>query len=354
LRRAGLSRESHGNWGRAQISWAFGLSQLLIQRYLNELETLRRVSGETRESVVSEAFKTLLKEWGRSRDLVFIPQYEYETLQKTRVYPDGALLYPLRVPLGYWEAKDEEDDLDKEIAKKFRKGYPQDNIIFEDSREAVLIQNKHEVMRCAVDDPERLQRLLDLFFGYERREIAEFNKAVAQFQTDLPAVLDALREMIEAAQRDNKAFREAAIKFLKHAQETINPAITAEDIREMLIQHILTEEIFSKVFDEDDFHRQNNVAKELYALEGLFFTGALKKNTLKGLEPYYNAIRTTAHQISTHKEKQTFLKVIYERFYKVYNKKAADRLGSCIRRMRSCASWSRVPTGCARSILARR
>jgi hypothetical protein len=58
-------------------------------------------------------------------------------LQKTRVYPDGALLYSLRVPLGYWEAKDEDDDLDKEIEKKFRKGYPQDNIIFEDSDKAV-------------------------------------------------------------------------------------------------------------------------------------------------------------------------------------------------------------------------
>jgi hypothetical protein len=32
------------------------------------------------------------------------------------------------VPLGYWEAKDEDDDLDEEIEKKFRKGYPQDNI----------------------------------------------------------------------------------------------------------------------------------------------------------------------------------------------------------------------------------
>ena len=34
-----------------------------------------------------------------------------------------------------------------------------------------------------------------------------------------------------------------------------------------------------------------------------------------------------AAQISTHHEKQTFLKVIYENFYKVYNPKAADRLG---------------------------
>jgi len=95
----------------------------------------------------------------------------------------------------------------------------------------------------------------------------------------------------------------------------------------MLIQHILTEEIFSKVFDDSDFHRQNNVAGKLYELEGTFFTGGVKKAHLKGLEPYYAAIRATAAQISSHSEKQAFLKVIYENFYKVYNAKAADRLG---------------------------
>jgi hypothetical protein len=45
------------------------MSQLLIQKFLNELSVLRRVSGTYRESVVSEAFKELLKDWGRSRDL---------------------------------------------------------------------------------------------------------------------------------------------------------------------------------------------------------------------------------------------------------------------------------------------
>jgi hypothetical protein len=100
------------------------VSQLLIQHYLNELQTLRRVSGTSRESVVREAFKTLLKDWGKSRDLIFISEYEYQTLQKTRVYPDGAVLHALRVPLGYWEAKDEEDDLDAEIEKKFHEHRP--------------------------------------------------------------------------------------------------------------------------------------------------------------------------------------------------------------------------------------
>ncbi len=303
------------------------MSQILVQQYLNELSDLRRVSGTMRETVVREAFKSLLKGWGRSKDLIFVPEYEYTTAAKDRRYVDGALLHELRVPFGFWEAKDDKDDLDEEIAAKFRRGYPQDNILFEDSRTAVLIQNRQEVMRCRVDDAAGLQKLLGLFFAHERAEIAEFRKAVAQFKTDLPAVLEALRAMIDKAERDNAAFRKAAIRFLKHAQETINPSVTAADVREMLIQHILTEEIFSQVFDNSDFHRQNNVAKELYALEGTFFSGNLKHKTLDGLRPYYAAIRSAAALVANHHEKQAFLKVIYENFYKVYNRKAADRLG---------------------------
>ncbi|MDP2354493.1 MAG: type ISP restriction/modification enzyme [Beijerinckiaceae bacterium] len=321
------------------------MSQLAITKYLNDLDVLRSVSGTGREGVVSEAFKDLLKSYAKTRDLIFINQYELPKQDGKSRWIDGALVYDLRLPFGYWEAKDEEDNLDKEIAAKFRRGYPRDNIIFEDSATAVLIQNGNEVTRCPVQDVARLEHLLNLFFSYERQEIRDFRRAVVQFQTDLPEVLKALREMIDKASADNAAFRRATVKFLKHARETINPTVTADDVREMLIQHILTEEIFAKVFDNDDFHRQNNVAKELYTLEELFFTGALKKNTLKGLEPYYNAIRATAHQIKSHSEKQTFLKVIYEGFYKVYNKKAADRLGvvytpqEIVRFMIESADW---------------
>lgn len=321
------------------------MSQILIQQYLNQLQDLRKVSGTHRESVVREAFKDLLKGWARSHDLVFVPEYEIETKTKDRRYVDGALLYELRMPFGYWEAKDEKDVLDAEIETKFRRGYPQDNIIFEDSTEAVLIQNRQEVMRCGVDDVAALEELLNLFFGYERVEIAEFRGAVEQFKTDLPAVLESLRAMIARAFAENAAFRKASEKFLVHAQEAINPSLTDADVREMLIQHVLTEEIFSKVFGEDDFHHKNNVAKELYALEETFFTGDLKRRTLRGLGSYYAAIRAAAAQIGSHHEKQAFLKVIYENFYKVYNVKAADRLGvvytpnEIVRFMVESADW---------------
>lgn len=68
-----------------------------------------------------------------------------------------------------------------------------------------------------------LEKLLDLFFEYERAEITEFRKAVEQFKADLPMVLEALRSMIERAHKREPEFRKAAEEFLKHAQEAINP-----------------------------------------------------------------------------------------------------------------------------------
>ena len=303
------------------------MSQILINEYLKQLDIIKKISGSQRETIVREAFKDLLKAWGRQHDLTFVAEYPLKTALKANIYVDGALLHALRMPMGYWEAKDAQDDLDAEVVKKFKKGYPQDNIIFSDDITCVLWQHGQEVMRCPVDDTVALEKLLKLFFGYERPEIADFRRAVEQFKTDLPAVLTALRSMIEQAHRSNAKFRAAEERFLLHAQEAINPLLSDADVREMLIQHILTEEIFAKVFDDSDFHQHNNVARELYALEGAFFTGALKKQTLKGLESYYAAIRAAAAQITSHSEKQTFLKVIYENFYKVYNTKAADRLG---------------------------
>ena len=63
------------------------------------------------------------------------------------VTPDGTLKNVLRLDYGYWESKDEALDLDEEIDKKIRKGYPLTNILFEDSNTAALFQNGEETMR---------------------------------------------------------------------------------------------------------------------------------------------------------------------------------------------------------------
>jgi hypothetical protein len=71
------------------------MGRLLVEGYLREIERLRRFSGSAIESVVSEAFKDLLKAWSRSAGLKFVPQHEYITPMKTLTRPDGAILHDL-------------------------------------------------------------------------------------------------------------------------------------------------------------------------------------------------------------------------------------------------------------------
>jgi predicted helicase len=321
------------------------MSRQLINEYRADLDQLRQVSGSRRETNLRPAFARLLRAWGKQNDLIYLEEHQKRADKGNLISIDGALTVKIGIPFGYWEAKDEKDDLDKEIAEKFRKGYPKDNIIFSDDVTAVLYQNGHEQLRAAMDDTDALFALLTRYFAHERAEIADFNKAVKQFAVDLPAVLAALREIIQTKRAASSDFARAQDDFLKHARDAINPAVDEADVQEMLIQHILTEDIFAKVFENPDFHRQNNVAAALYALEDKLFGYGEKQKLLKALQPYYAGISATAAVIESHSEKQGFLKGLYENFYKVYNPMAADRLGvvytpgEIVRFMIKSADW---------------
>ena len=182
-------------------------------------------------------------------------------------------------------------------------------------------------MRADMSRPGDLHRLIRAFLDYELPQIEEFRQAQQQFKADLPAVIGNLREAVEAAEASNPDYQAAAAGFLALCQQTISPAVSAGDVREMLLQHILTQDIFLRVFAEDQFHRENNVARRLDALEQTFFTGDLRRNAVDRLRFYYGAIGRAADGIADYAEKQQFLKAIYEDFYKAYNPAAADRLG---------------------------
>ena len=155
----------------------------------------------------------------------------------------------------------------------------------------------------------------------------EFKEAVEHFKQDIPSIVTALRDMIQQQGKANPGFRQRRDTFLDLCRTAINPAVTPADVDEMLIQHILTEEIFLSIFSDIQFLDENNIARELKQVEATFFTGQIKRDTLGQIKHYYECIKAKATSIVSHREKQTFLKVIYENFYKAYNPKGADRLG---------------------------
>ena len=303
----------------------FMLSYPHIEEYRAKLQELIEFGGSDNEENIRPAFQNCLDAYchDHRERLVLIPELKTSPGNK----PDGTVKDSLRMARGYWEAKDSHDDLDAEIKVKFNRGYPRDNIIFEDSQTAVLVQNGNEAMRVDMSRDGELHRLIRIFLDYELPEIQEFRHAQSQFNTDLPTVLENLRATVAEAEADNPEYQEAASSFLDLCRRTIGPAVSPADVREMLLQHILTKDIFLSIFREDQFHRENNVARQLDRLERTFFTGDVRRQAIDRLRAYYGVIGRAADEIADYAEKQQFLKAIYEDFYTAYNPAAADRLG---------------------------
>ena len=303
------------------------MSLQFISKYYSEVDKRIKYGGTHKESSIKTVFQNLLNEYAQTQNLLLIPELDYRTAKGKTVYPDGTLKDALRLDWGYWESKDTDSDLETEIEKKFKQGYPNSNILFEDSQTAILYQKGDIIGRCDMRNPKELNLLLTRFVTYTRSEVRDFRDAIEKFKEDLPQVLDTLRQMIEQQVKENKNFVAVRESFLELCKNVINENVELADVNEMLIQHILTEEIFTTVFDDPQFHQENNISKELQKLERTFFTGKTKHDTLDTIKIYYQMIKARAGEIANHTEKQKFLKVVYENFYKGYNPKAADRLG---------------------------
>ena len=294
-----------------------------VAEYRREYLRLREFGGSASEINIRGAFAKCLDAYCRERNLALI--LELESDKGTR--PDGTVRDKMRLDYGHWEAKDAADNLEHQIAKKRARGYPGDNILYENGKTAILIRNDEEVLRVQMDSDAAIDAIIRNFLSYCPPEIADFHKAIKQFHADLPNILQTLRAMIEKAYRDNPDFIDRAAAFLLVCRKTINAEVETADVREMLIQHILTRDIFWRVFDEEKFHSQNNIARHLETLQDAFMSREARMKMLSGIKHYYAAIVRAAQNIGGHREKQNFLKALYENFYRAYNPAAADRLG---------------------------
>ncbi len=304
------------------------MSKQLINTYYNELHRDKQFGGSHNEASIRGAFIRLVNAYAERRHLLLVPEIYVKGKKGNNVRPDGVLKNATRFEFGYWESKDTKDDLDVEINKKLNiDGYPDSNILFEDTNEAVLFQEGKLVQRVPMKDAEALDSILGHFINYEPSIVKDFNKALEKFKEDIPAIVADLRDLIERKTNSNQVFLERRDRFHSLAQIEINPEITLEDVREMLIQHILTEDIFNNVFGNANFHKFNNIARELVEVLDTFMTYGVRQQHLSAIKSYYDTIRDASAGLADHHEKQKFLKNIYENFYKVYNPKGADRLG---------------------------
>ncbi|TAD94971.1 MAG: DNA methyltransferase [Bacteroidetes bacterium] len=297
-----------------------------INEYYKCLVNVKQASGTQKESSIRRCFANLLSFYAEKKTLFFVDEFQ---IKGTRKIADGGLIDKNRFVFGYWEAKDLGDNLEKEIENKIKIGYPTFNIIFENSETAVLFQNDIRE-QCDIKNAKAFDKLLNKFIAYESPEARNFREALAQFAKDVPDIILILGNMIqEMLQKkdENQDFVSKRLRFIELCKICINPNIQYSDIDEMIIQHILTEDIFRNIFTNVQFLEENNIAKSLIDIEKTFFVGDFKANIIYKMERYYKVIKLHAQTLESHKEKQNFLKNLYEEFYKAYNPRNADKLG---------------------------
>lgn len=281
------------------------------------------------EMAVRSAFQAMLRGYSRKLDWTLVTEYSVPVAKGKRVVVDGALLDIWKFRHGFWEAKDEGDDLEREIKSKLDKGYPRSNIIFQSPERAILYQRGiRQGLNEDIRDPKNLSELLNEFFAYREPDHEEWDAAVEEFKQRIPELASGAEKIIEDERKSNRAFRESFESFFELCRQAINPNLSSQAVEKMLIQHLLTERIFRRVFHAEEFRNRNVIAAEIEkVIQSMTSRHFSRDAFLSQLDRFYKAIERAADDKDDYSEKQTFLNTVYERFFQGYDPKAADTHG---------------------------
>jgi hypothetical protein len=172
----------------------------VITTYHKELSSYDGIADY--ELALRSAFQNLLASVARMVNWVLVPE---QTLEGG-IRPDGVIRDGFNLRRGYWEAKGPNSDLEKEIAKKIVNNYPLVNTIFENSKRAILYQNKKRYGEYDLQKHNEVGDLLRQFFTYTEPDIAKFEVAVQEFKERIPELAQALLDIIEQQHKLNKKF----------------------------------------------------------------------------------------------------------------------------------------------------
>jgi predicted helicase len=298
-----------------------------VKKYYEALAQFHKL-GHTTEGNIRSAFADLLKRCASHYGWHLVEEFQFKGTNKQPLRADGALVDDLTLQHGLWEAKDSDDDLEREVKAKVAKGYPLTNILFQSPNRAILYQGSRKPFDGPIDKPEALIDVLTLFFEHRQDHEVDWEEAVTKFADKIPELAQAVGKTLQDEDKRNPRFREAFGAFLDLCRQSINPDLSEDSVRKMLIQHLLTVRIFTRVFHNEDFVRKNVIAAEIEKVIDTITARYFSRNDfLRPLDRFYTAIERAAESQTGYTEKQHFLNAVYEKFFQRFDTKQADTHG---------------------------
>lgn len=151
---------------------------------------------------------------------------------------------------------------------------------------------------------------------------------MGEFKDRLPQLAADLLHLIRAERDRNPEFSQAFEDFAVLCRQALNPNLAPAAVEEMIIQHLLTERLFRRVFDNSDFTERNVIARQIEkVIQALTSRHFSRADFLKSLDRFYLAIEAAAAPLTDYTQKQAFLNTVYERFFQGFSIKVADTHG---------------------------
>lgn len=298
-----------------------------VKDYYLGLEEFDR-HGVKHEMAVRSAFQRLLEHCSRKVGWTFIGEYKFPRKGRKPASIDGGIVDAFTIPQAFWEAKDSQDDLAKEVQAKFSDGYPRDNILFQEPKRAILWQGGRQIDDLDITKADALIYFVQELFTYRDQTQLDWEQAVADFKPLIPDAARKVVELIEDERKESQSFIKAFNTFAEVCRTSVNPNLSDSAVEEMLVQHLLTERIFRKVFHNSDFTDRNIIAHEIErVIHSLTSRKFSREEFLKPLDRFYVALERRAETLYDYSQQQTFLNTVYEKFFQGFAVKQADTLG---------------------------
>ncbi len=149
----------------------------------------------------------------------------------------------------------------------------------------------------------------------------------ATWASDIARIAEQHITRIKALVKDKDApYADDFAKFLKSLQDSLNPAVTADEAVEMLAQHLITRPVFDALFAHYAFTEHNPVSQSMQAMLDKLDEQALSKEA-ETLEKFYASVRDRAAGLDNAEARQRVIIELYDEFFKNAFPKMAERLG---------------------------
>ena len=131
-----------------------------------------------------------------------------------------------------------------------------------------------------------------------------------------------INNLIEKEGKHKTAFN----RFWQGLKKNINPAVTKEEVVQMLAQHLITQPVFEALFENYSFVQNNPVSKSLQKMIDLLEEQSMVEDR-QVLNKFYDSVKERVTGIDNAEGRQKIIVELYDKFFKTAFPKVVEKLG---------------------------